>query len=46
MRSVGQDLAERYAGPDAHVDERQAAKRVALQFIVNDAASFDHRKLG
>ena len=32
--------------PDAHVDERQAAKRVALQFIVNDVASFDHRKLG
>ena len=44
---VGQELAVRYGGgPDAHVDERQAAKRVALQFIVNDVASFDHRKLG
>ena len=46
VRGVGQDLAVRYGGPDAHVDERQAAKRVALQFIVNDVASFDHRKLG
>jgi PPOX class probable F420-dependent enzyme len=47
VRSVGQELAVRYGGgPDAHVDERQAAKRVALQFIVNDVASFDHRKLG
>ena len=46
VRAVGQELAVRYGGPDAHVDERQAAKRVALQFIVNDVASFDHRKLG
>jgi PPOX class probable F420-dependent enzyme len=45
VRAVGQELAVRYGGPDAHVDERQAAKRVALQFIVNDVASFDHRKL-
>ena len=46
VRGVGQDLAVRYGGADAHVDERQAAKRVALQFIANDVASFDHRKLG
>ena len=46
VRGVGQDLAVRYGGADAHVDERQAAKRVAVQFIVNDVASFDHRKLG
>ena len=47
VRGVGHELAVRYGGgPDAHVDERQAAKRVALQFIVNDVASFDHRKLG
>jgi hypothetical protein len=35
----------RYGGADAHVDERQAAKRVALQFICSDKASWDHRKL-
>ena len=47
VRGVGLQLAVRYGGgPDAHVDERQAVKRVALQFIVNDVASFDHRKLG
>ena len=46
VRGVGQDLAVRYGGADAHVDERQAAKRVALQFIANDVASFDHRRLG
>jgi len=45
VRGVGQDLAVRFGGPDAHVDERQAAKRVALQFICNETASFDHRKL-
>jgi PPOX class probable F420-dependent enzyme len=46
VRSVGQGLAVRYGGPDAHVDERQAAKRVALQFICSEVSSFDHRKLG
>ncbi|HEX6022608.1 MAG TPA: pyridoxamine 5'-phosphate oxidase family protein [Solirubrobacter sp.] len=46
VRGVGLQLAVRYGGADAHVDERQAAKRVALQFIVNQVASFDHRKLG
>jgi hypothetical protein len=46
VRGVGQDLAVRYGGADAHVDERQATKRVALQFISSEVASFDHRKLG
>ncbi len=47
VREVGRELAVRYGGgPDAHVEERQAAKRVALQFIVSNVASFDHRKLG
>ena len=45
VRAVGQELAVRYGGPDARVDERQAAKRVALQFIRSETASFDHRKL-
>jgi hypothetical protein len=46
VRGVGQDLAVRYGGADAHVDERQATKRLALQFISSEVASFDHRKLG
>ena len=46
VRDVGQALAVRYGGEDAHVDERQAAKRVALRFICSDLASWDHRKLG
>ena len=34
VRGVGQALAVRYGdGEDAHVDERQVAKRVALQFV-------------
>jgi PPOX class probable F420-dependent enzyme len=41
---VGNALAARY-GDGGHVDERQAAKRVALQFAGADVASFDHRKL-
>jgi PPOX class probable F420-dependent enzyme len=45
VRGVGQELAVRYGGADAHVDERQATKRVALQFIRSEVASFDHRKL-
>ncbi len=46
VRGVGQELAIRYGGEEAHVDERQAAKRVALQFICSKLASWDHRKLG
>src|SRR3954452_7948196 len=41
---VGNALAARY-GDGGHVDERQAAKRVALQFVCSHVASFDHRKL-
>ena len=41
---VGNELAARY-GDGGHVDERQAAKRVALQFVSSHVASFDHRKL-
>jgi PPOX class probable F420-dependent enzyme len=47
VREVGRLLAVRFgAAEDAHVDERQVAKRVALQFISSKVASFDHRKLG
>ena len=47
VREIGRGLAMRFgAGEDAHVDERQVAKRVALQFISSKIASFDHRKLG
>jgi hypothetical protein len=28
-----------------HVTPAQAAKRVALRFVVKETASFDHRKL-
>jgi PPOX class probable F420-dependent enzyme len=42
--AIGNALAKRYGG-GGHVDERQAAKRVALQFICSQVASFDHRKL-
>ena len=41
---VGSDLAERYGGHAADM-RAQAPKRVALQFIVNSMASWDHRKL-
>ena len=41
---VGNELAARY-GDGGEVDERQAAKRVALQFLSSQVASFDHRKL-
>ena len=37
----------RYGGGDGHVTPEQAAKRVALQFVVaRRVASWDHRKLG
>jgi general stress protein 26 len=42
---VGNELSARY-GDGGEVDARQAAKRVALQFISSHVASFDHRKLG
>ena len=42
---VGNALAARYGG-GGHVTAAQASKRVALQFVVKEIASFDHRKLG
>jgi general stress protein 26 len=44
VASVGTELAARY-GDGGHVTPAQAAKRVALQFVVNTTASWDHRKL-
>jgi hypothetical protein len=53
VAGVGQDLAVRYGGADAAVGpdarevfERQAAKRVALHFVPESIATWDHRKLG
>ena len=53
VAGVGEDLAVRYGGadaavgPEAHeVFERQAAKRVALHFVPQSTATWDHRKLG
>jgi PPOX class probable F420-dependent enzyme len=45
VAGVGTELAARY-GDGGHVTPAQASKRVALQFVVKEAASFDHRKLG
>ena len=44
VAGVGTDLAARY-GNGGHVTPAQATKRVALQFVVKEIASFDHRKL-
>jgi PPOX class probable F420-dependent enzyme len=44
VAGVGTELAARYSG-GGHVTPAQAAKRVALQFVVKEVASFDHRKL-
>jgi hypothetical protein len=44
VAGVGSELAERYGGHAADM-RAQAPKRVALQFIVNSVASWDHRKL-
>jgi len=48
---LGVEIAARYAGADLEpeVEEgmrRQAAKRVGMQFVVRETASWDHRKLG
>ena len=45
VTGVGNELSRRY-GDGSTVDPRQAAKRVALQFVSSYVASFDHRKLG
>jgi hypothetical protein len=44
VAGVGSELALRYGGGGS-VTPAQAAKRVALQFVVKEVASFDHRKL-
>jgi PPOX class probable F420-dependent enzyme len=44
VAGVGEDLAERYDGARAAM-LAQAPKRVAMQFVVRDVASWDHRKL-
>ena len=53
VAAVGQELATRYGGEDPAVGpdaraafERQAAKRVALQFVAESTVTWDHRKLG
>jgi general stress protein 26 len=50
VTQIGSELARRYGGdslgPDALAAIRaQAAKRVALQFVAQKTASWDHRKL-
>jgi hypothetical protein len=47
VAGVGAQLATRYGGADVEPEAmaKQAAKRVALQFVVNSTASWDHRKL-
>jgi PPOX class probable F420-dependent enzyme len=43
VAAVGAELAVRYGG--GSVSPAQASKRVALQFVVKEIASFDHSKL-
>ena len=45
---LGVEIFERYTGGPVEPDalRGQAAKRVGLQFVVRDVASWDHRKLG
>ncbi len=48
--SIGAELAQRYGGPDLTPEvevamRRQAPKRVGLEFLVRQTASWDHRKL-
>jgi hypothetical protein len=45
VAGVGTELAARYSGSAHAVTPEQASKRVALQFIANAIASWDHRKL-
>jgi hypothetical protein len=53
VAGVGEELASRYGGEAAAVGaearevfELQAAKRVALHFVPESMATWDHRKLG
>jgi PPOX class probable F420-dependent enzyme len=45
VEGVAGDLAERYFGGPRDALLPQAPKRVAMQFVVRDIASWDHRKL-
>jgi hypothetical protein len=45
VAGVGSELGTRYGSGGYEVTPQQASKRVALQFIVSHAASWDHRKL-
>ena len=45
VAAVGTELGARYGSGGYEVTPAQAEKRVALQFIVNQTASWDHRKL-
>jgi hypothetical protein len=45
VAGVGTELGARYGTGAYEVTTAQAAKRVALQFIVSQTASWDHRKL-
>ena len=49
IRELALELFERYTGVDDGVREmidKQAPKRVALQFVERNRATWDHRKLG
>jgi hypothetical protein len=45
VEGVAGDLGERYLGGAREAMLPQAPKRVAMQFVVRDVASWDHRKL-
>ncbi len=45
VAGVGTELGARYGGGGYVVTPEQASKRVALQFMANATASWDHRKL-
>jgi general stress protein 26 len=53
VTSVGIEIFERYSGGESAVGpefldvvRKQAAKRVAMQFVADSMATWDHRKLG
>jgi hypothetical protein len=49
VRALGLEIYERYAGLDEETRamiERQAPKRIAMQFAERRRATWDHRKLG
>ena len=51
VAALGREIFTRYTGGElaeevAQMVEKQAAKRVALQFVERERTSWDHRKLG